>query len=87
MREVIYLRIVDFDKSHVESAMLIAKANYYEERGAVPFLPETEATPYLQYFAGNGLGVAALEAFFTYGFGLRCMDAIRPMEEISLQTC
>lgn len=29
----------------------------------------------------------ALEAFFTYGFGLRCMDAIRPMEEISLQTC
>ena len=54
------MRIVDFDKSHVESAMLIAKANYYEEREAVPCLPEIEAVPDLEYFAGNGLGVAAL---------------------------
>lgn len=26
----------------------------------------------------------AIQAFFTYGFGLRCVDAIRPMEEIQL---
>lgn len=156
------MRIVDFDKSHVKSALQIAKDNYYEERLLVPVLPEIEAVPDLEYFASNGLGVAALEgnqligflccyepwenafdsmakgtfspihahgtikedrqmiykrmyqyaaekwvkhkityhaiaqyahdtesldAFFTYGFGLRCMDAIRPMQEIDCKSC
>lgn len=154
------MKIVDFNESYVESAMLIAKANYYEEREYVTSLPEIASIPALEYFAGNGLGVAALEdnrligflccyepwdnafdstakgtfspihahgaikenrqmiykrmyqyaaekwvkhkityhgiahyahdtesldAFFTYGFGLRCMDAIRPMCEIDCQ--
>lgn len=29
----------------------------------------------------------AVCAFYTYGFGLRCMDAIRPMEEIECTPC
>lgn len=40
MKEVTNLIIVDFDKSHVESALQIAKANYYEERKEVSCLPE-----------------------------------------------
>ncbi len=156
------MRIVDFDRSHVEPALQVAKDNYFEERGEVPFLPEIEAVPNLEYFAGNGLGVAALEGnrligflccyepwdnafdsmakgtfspihahgavkenrqmiykrmyqyaaekwvkhkityhaiahyahdtealetFFIYGFGLRCMDAIRPMQKIECKPC
>lgn len=151
------MKIIDFEKKHVESAKLIAAANYYEEREYVPILPSIDSLPDLDYFANNGLGVAAfdedrligflccyepwdnafnstakgtfspihahgsikenrrliyqrmyqaaaekwvkskityhaighyahdtesLNAFFTYGFGLRCMDAIRSMEEI-----
>lgn len=30
---------------------------------------------------------AALKAFYTYGFGLRCMDAIRPMVKIDCLPC
>lgn len=29
----------------------------------------------------------AIEAFYTYGFGLRCMDAMRPMEEVEFSPC
>jgi GNAT superfamily N-acetyltransferase len=29
----------------------------------------------------------AQQAFYTYGFGLRCMDAIRPMERIEIIAC
>jgi GNAT superfamily N-acetyltransferase len=29
----------------------------------------------------------SINAFFTYGFGLRCMDAIRPMADIDCQPC
>lgn len=28
-----------------------------------------------------------LDAFFTYGFGMRCVDAIRPMTEITCESC
>jgi len=62
------LRIVDFDKSHVESALQIAKANYYEARKVVSCLPEIEAVSDLEYFAENGLGVAALEEGRLIGF-------------------
>ena len=156
------MKIVDFEKKHVESAKLIATANYYEERECVPFLPSIDSLPDLDYFASNGLGVAAFDedqfvgflccyepwdnafdstakgtfspihahgavkenrrliyqkmyqvaaekwvkhnvtyhaighyahdtesinAFFTYGFGLRCIDAIRPMVELECQPC
>lgn len=30
---------------------------------------------------------AAIEAFFQYGFGLRCIDAIRPMEPVTASAC
>lgn len=156
------MKILDFEKHHVEGAKLIAAANYNEEREYIPILPGVEAFPDLEHFASNGLGVAAFEedrligflccyepwdnafnskakgtfspvhahgaikenrrliyqkmyqaaaekwvkrsityhaiaqyahdtesinAFFTYGFGLRCMDAIRPMEDIECQPC
>ncbi len=151
------MKIVDFEKKHVESAKQIAAANYQEECEYVPVLPNIDELPDLEYFSSNGLGVAAFDddrligflccyepwdnafdstakgtfspihahgaikenrrliyqkmyqfaaekwvkykityhaighyahdtesinAFFTYGFGLRCMDAIRPMMEL-----
>lgn len=156
------MNIIDFELKHIESAMLIARTNYCEERKHVPILPSIEAIPDLVYFANNGLGVAAVDddrligflccyapwnnafdssakgtfspihahgavvenrrliyqkmyqaaaekwvkqnityhaighyahdtesinAFFTYGFGLRCIDAIRPMVEIECLPC
>ena len=151
------MNIVTFEKQHIEEAKAIAFANYQEERSFVGTLPKIERTPDLDWFAENGLGVAALEdgelvgflccvgpfdnafasqvkgtfspihahgaltedreliyrrmyqaaaekwvskgilyhaiglyahdtqaigAFFQYGFGLRCIDAIRPMSRI-----
>lgn len=55
------MKILDFEKKHVESAKLIAAANYYEEREYVPILPSIDALPDLGYFASNGLGVAAFD--------------------------
>ena len=156
------MKLVDFNQSHVESARLIVMENYCEEQKAVPCLPEIDMVPELEYFAENGLGVAALEedrllgflcwykpwenafdstakgtfsplhahgtikenrsmiykrmyqyaaekwvkqmvtyhgitlyahdaealdTFFTYGFGMRCMDAIRPMTVVDCKTC
>ena len=156
------MNLVGFDQSHVESARLIVMENYYEEREAVPCLPEIDLIPELEYFAENGLGVAAMEddrligflccyepwenafdstakgtfsplhahgtikenrpmiykrmyqyaaeklvkqkvtyhgitlyahdtealdTFFTYGFGLRCIDAIRPMSTVDCKPC
>mgnify|MGYP003392617342 FL=1 len=62
------MKIVDFDERYVESAMLLAKANYDEEREHVTSLPEKDLLPDLWYFAGNGLGVAALEDDRLIGF-------------------
>ena len=151
------MNTVTFEKQHIEEAKAIAFANYQEERSFVGTLPEIERMPDLDWFAENGLGVAALEdgelvvflccvgpldnafasqvkgtfspihahgaltedreliyrrmyqaaaekwisrgilyhaiglyahdtqaigAFFQYGFGLRCIDAIRPMSRI-----
>lgn len=156
------MKIIDFDKNHVKNAKLIAVANYNEEREHLPILPSIEVLPDLEYYASNGLGVAAFDedrligflccyepwdnafgsnskgtyspihahgavqdnrrliyqkmyqaaaekwvkydityhaighyahdaesinAFFTYGFGLRCMDAIRPMINFVCQSC
>ena len=155
--------IFNFEKRHIEEAMNIARANYYDERQYVKELPEVCDLPDLYGFAENGLGVAAFEnekmigflccyepfdnafgatdvrgifspmganaavskdrskiyaamyqaagekwvktgavshaiclyahdeelqqQFFRYGFGLRCLDAIRPMELIDCESC
>lgn len=156
------MKIIDFNKNHVKNAKQIAIANYNEEREHVSALPSIEVLPDLEYYASNGLGVAAFDedrligflccyepwdnafgsnskgtfspihahgavkenrrliyqkmyqvaaekwvkrnityhaighyahdaesinAFFTYGFGLRCMDAIRPMISFECQSC
>ncbi len=156
------MKILEFDKKHLESAKLIAATNYNEEREYVPILPGIDVLPDLEYFASNGLGVTAFDgdrligflscyepwdnafnsrakgtfspihahgavkenrrliyqkmyqaaaekwvkrnityhaialyahdtesinAFFTYGFGLRCMDAIRPMVDLDCKMC
>jgi GNAT superfamily N-acetyltransferase len=152
------MKILDFDKNHMESAIEIALMNYNEERSVVTELPLFNEIPDLEnfkkQFADNGLGVAmfdgdkmlgflccykpwdnafdstargtfsplqangavsenraviykklyqaaaekwvkhkityhsialyahdtqTINALFTYGFGLRCIDAIRPM--------
>ncbi len=156
------MKVIDFNTEHIDSAQKIAAANYNEEREHIPILPCIDVLPDLEYFADNGLGVAALDgdrligflccyepwdnafnskargtfspihahgavkenrsviyqkmyqvaagkwvkhnityhaiahythdmesihAFFTYGFGLRCIDAIRPMVTILCQRC
>ena len=62
------MKIVDFNMNHVASAALLAKANYEEEREYVTYLPKIESIPDLEYFARNGLGVAALEDDRLIGF-------------------
>lgn len=52
---------VTFEKKHMEEAMKIAWDNYLEEREFVPELPKDASLQSLDYFAENGLGVAALE--------------------------
>ena len=157
------MNIINFEKKHVEEAVTLALANYYEERHSVKELPEASDIPDLIGFADNGLGVVAFEngkmigflccyepfdnafratdvrgifapmgahaavsedrtkiyaamyevagekwikagavshaiclhahdeelqkQFFCYGFGLRCLDAIRPMQVINCNSC
>ena len=155
--------IINFEKRHVQEAMELALANYYDERQHVKELPQVCDIPGLYGLAENGLGVAAFEGekmvgflcccepfdnafratdvrgifspmganaavsknrskiyaamyqaagekwvkngavshaiclyahdeelqqqFFRYGFGLRCLDAVRPMELIDCESC
>lgn len=157
------MTIIDFTHTHIPEATALALANYEEEHGYVPALPQIEAVPDLTPFADNGLGVAAFDGgelvgflccyppfdnafastnvrgifspmganaalkenrakiyaamyqaagtkwvrsgavahavclyahdeelqhqFYLYGFGLRCMDAVRSMELIECQPC
>lgn len=155
--------ILNFEKQHIKEATALALENYDNERQFVKELPQVCDVPFLNYFAGNGLGVAAFEnekmvgflccgspfdnafrstdvtgifspmganaavsenrskiyaamyqaaglkwvkagavshaiclyahdevlqrQFYRYGFGLRCIDAIRPMELIDCEPC
>ncbi|WP_369297705.1 GNAT family N-acetyltransferase [uncultured Neglectibacter sp.] len=157
------MNILDFEKQHIEEAMALALANYYDERQFVKELPQVRVIPDLNGFAENRLGVATIEneklvgflcccepfehafratdvrgvfspmganaaiarnrskiyaamyqaagekwvksgavshaiclyahdeelqrQFYRYGFGLRCLDAIRPMELIDCKPC
>lgn len=60
--------IFNFEKRHIEEAMNIARANYYDERQYVKELPEVCDLPNLYGFAENGLGVAAFENEKMIGF-------------------
>jgi len=62
------VNIVTFEKQHIEKAKAIAFVNYQEERSFVDTLPQIEHMPGLNWFAENGLGVAALEGGELAGF-------------------
>lgn len=64
--------IVDFEKKHVEEAIAIAFANYYEEQTFVKELPQIIDWLDLSSFAENGLGVAAFEGERMIGFLCAC---------------
>lgn len=157
------MKIIDFEKQHIEEAKSIVLANYEEEQRLVTGLPMISDVPDLNGFAESGLGVAAFDGgnligflgcylpfdnafgstdvkgifspmganaalstnrskiyaamyqaagakwvkagavshaiclyahdkglqrqFYCYGFGLRCVDAIRPMELIDCKPC
>lgn len=66
------MEIVPFLKEHVEKAQALALQNYNEERENVLILPAFNATPALDRFAENGLGVAALEDGKFVGFLCGC---------------
>jgi len=55
------MKIVQFNSNHISEALEIAKRNYEEERKVVSELPEDIKFPKLDYYAKNGLGVAAIE--------------------------
>lgn len=71
------MKIIDFTPEHMEEAMVIAKANYEEERRYVPILPEVDVLPELTHFAENNLGVAAFDGDKMIGF----LGAYRPVED------
>ena len=60
--------IVDFTKELLPQAHRLTMENYLEERAAVPVLPEIPSFPPLDFFAENGLGVAAVEDGRLLGF-------------------
>lgn len=62
------MKFVTFGKEHLEEAKRIAWENYLEERVFVPALPEDIKLWDLNYFAKNGLGVAALNQGKLAGF-------------------
>ena len=60
--------IVNFETQHVDAAKVLALANYQEERYYVPELPDSPEIPDLNWFAENGLGVAAMEGDRLVGY-------------------
>lgn len=60
--------IVNFEKQHIDAAKALALAIYQEERKYVPELPTSPVIPDLDWFAENGLGVAAMEDDRLMGF-------------------
>ena len=62
------MEFVTFGKEHVEEAKKIGWENYQEERVFVPALPKDVKIWDLDYFAQNGLGVAALDQGKLAGF-------------------
>lgn len=67
------MNILNFEKQHINEAMTLALANYYDERQCVKDLPQVSEIPDLKGFAENGLGVAAFENEKMIGF-LCCYD-------------
>ena len=62
------MHIEDFCGSHLKMARQIMKENYDMERRQIPELPEMAELPELEYFAGAGLGVAAVEGEELIGY-------------------
>jgi len=62
------IKIVDFTNEHINEASALAIANYEEERLHVPTLPPIDSIPDLEWFAKNGLGVAAFIGNTLVGF-------------------
>lgn len=60
--------IVNFEKRHADAAKALALANYQEERSYVPELPDSPEIPDLNWFAENGMGVAAMEGDRLVGY-------------------
>lgn len=62
------MEIKKFTENDIEEARKIAMSNYDEEKKHVNELPEINRLPELEYFAANGLGVAAFENDKMVGF-------------------
>jgi len=68
------MRIMDLEQRHLKEAVIMALANYNEERERVLSLPGVKQIPDLTIFASNGLGVAAIDdAGLLIGF-LGCFE-------------
>jgi hypothetical protein len=67
-KEIDMIKIIDFNRSHIQWALEIAMANYEEERQQVSILPKIDDLPDLTHFADNQLGVAAFDGEKMVGF-------------------
>lgn len=62
------MKITVFKREHIEEANILALTAYEEERRSVMALPEVVTFPDMNYFADNGMGVAAFEEGKLAGF-------------------
>ena len=67
------IKIVDFTEKHIDKALVIAKANYENERKCVNILPAIDEMPDFSPFVKNGLGVTAFYGNKMAGY-LCCFD-------------
>lgn len=75
------MEIVRFEGQHIEEARALAFVNYCEERQAVAELLVKKRILY-HTIALYEHDTEAIRAWFDNGFGHRCADAIRRVEEI-----
>lgn len=68
--------IIDFTQAHISQASALALACYNEERRRGNVLPHIDSVPNLEYFARNGMGVAAIEGERLVGY----LCAVEPFE-------
>jgi hypothetical protein len=72
------MKILDFERSHIERATEIAMASFMQEQHQVPMLPQLISVPDLTHFADNQLGVVAFEGDQMIGY----LCAYYPREDV-----
>lgn len=76
-----------FSPIHAHGAVKENRGNIYKrmyQAAAEKWVREKIASHAIAFYAHD---IEALNSMFTYGFGLRCIDSIRPMENFTVPSC